>query len=224
MPGRVINSTSAVAVIIQAVSAPLRLDCATRAGRVSGAGAATAGAEATGTGACAEAKMAGTPWAPTSAAALAETAAGTAGASGCPGWAQTAMPMTSAQTPIATFAPTVFFILLPVRVWYRTLSANPMPAASGVKTALTPVKCPVVEHGRAETAREIPDAQNRCAPYSSRTRKRAPALLAGDRGDTLKHHNPMFRRPSETHSKAPQPGAFSFFGIQQAFSQRHMAI
>ena len=34
----------------------------------------------------------------------------------------------------------------------------------------------------------------------------------------------MFRRPSETHSKAPQPGAFSFFGIQQAFSPRHMAI
>jgi uncharacterized protein len=34
----------------------------------------------------------------------------------------------------------------------------------------------------------------------------------------------MFRRPSETHSKAPQPGAFSFFGIKQVFSHSHMAI
>ncbi len=49
MPGSVMSSTSAVEVIIQAVSAPLRVSAPTRPGRVRGAGggaeAGTAGAE-----------------------------------------------------------------------------------------------------------------------------------------------------------------------------------
>ena len=105
MPGSVINNTSAVAVIIQAVSAPLMLDCATRPGRISGA---TAGTEAVEDGASAGAMTAGSD---ALAAGGTLAAAGTvpsdttieAGAAGTTDWAHTVVPKTNAQAQAATF-------------------------------------------------------------------------------------------------------------------------